>query len=218
MASRGRGAHVKGSNQERVIAKLLSKYSGQKVNRTMLSSAGASMGDADIRLTGDIFFPVGSDNIFSYEVKNHKDFKVSDVFKNTKILAEFWEQAVTDCRRVQNLKFCPMLITHVDRDTDYCLVVYNAEFVAEIQQHPKMQFSIQPTHFVNLQDQTEYFLTVLFKLKDLMEYIPYKRLIKIYTGFAWDQQTQIVGHSKQLKKQSADETAQAALNSLKGLK
>lgn len=193
MASRGRGAHVKGSAKERAVAKILSEYSGQKVNRTMLSGAGAGMGDLDVRLTGDIFFPIGSDNVFSYEVKNHKDFQVVDVFKNNQILASFWEQAVTDCRRVHDLGYCPMLISHVDRDTDYCLVVYQPKFLKELQKYPQMQYSIQPTHFVNPVGQIEYFTTVLFRLKDLVKYIPYKVLTKIYTGFDWDKQTKVVG-------------------------
>lgn len=216
MASRGKGAHVKGSNRERAISKILSKWSGQRVLRTLSSGAGGSRAEHETRMTGDLFFPVGSNNVFSYEIKDHKTTKLEHVFLNSTEISSFWQQAVTDCRRLQG--YNPMLIFHVNQQGDYCVFMYNEQLIHFLQTQEnidlaKVRLAVQYLSFIDLQGETQLFPTILMDLKDLVTYVPYPVLTKIYTGFDWEDLVQYKRSKKALT--TTQDVVTDALNATK---
>lgn len=120
----GSARHSKGSKRELSVSKELSKWSGEHFMRTLQSGAGGTRAVDDLRMTGDIFAPLGSKNSFSYEVKDHKATTLENVFMNTGEIPSFWEQCTTDCRRVKKFGYSPMLIFHIDRRGDFVLMPY----------------------------------------------------------------------------------------------
>lgn len=216
MASRGRGSNIKGSKRERFISKALSKWSGQRVLRTLESGAGSNRAENETRMTGDLFYPVGSNNVFSFEVKDHKATKLSHVFLNGAQISSFWQQAVTDCRKLKGRT--PMLIFHVDHKSDYCVFMYNEKFLHYLQTQKKIdlvkvRLAIQYLSFVDLQGRTQLFPTMLMQLKDLVDYVPYETMNKLYTDFNWED---LVQYSK--GKKILDTTQDVVIDALNATK
>lgn len=209
-ASVGSGAHAKGNQRERSVAKLLTKWTGQRVMRTLSSGAGGTRAVDEIRMTGDLFFPLGSDNPFSYEIKDHATSKSIQVFKNNGDIPEFLKQAVTDCRRVEKYGFNPMLIFHVSRETDYVLTIYN-EQLAEMLWSNNLSCSVQLNSFTEDRvDTLNRCKTIFTTLPDLMK-LDYKKVFDIYTDYSWEDQVSL----EKLQTKSIDDTFNSIDNILK---
>lgn len=184
-ASIGSGAHKKGNSRERLVAKQLTKWSGERVMRTLSSGAGGTRAVDEIRMTGDLFFPLGSNNSFSYEIKDHATTKLNQVFNNNGDIPEFWKQAVTDCRRVEKYGFIPMLIFHISRETDYVLTIFNPN-IAHSLLAKGLKCQIQVTSYKDDRLKTqENFLTILTTLPDLMK-INFTTVCEYTKDFDWE--------------------------------
>ena len=78
----GKANKKKGSNYERKIANIMSKYTGQRWKRTPYSGAGHISGDV---FCLDFEFP------YVIELKNRRDLSLLKVFKNPQIVAKYLE-------------------------------------------------------------------------------------------------------------------------------
>ena len=124
-ASRGSGAQSKGKNFERSISKKLTKlFPGITFNRTAYSGATSNLAaQSGIEtFTGDLFAQPGTplEGLFSYELKNHQNFKLAQVFNNGAIFKDFLHQNVTDGRRQHSV---PVLIMHSQQERDDIVTV-----------------------------------------------------------------------------------------------
>lgn len=117
----GSGAHKKGSNFERDVAKEFTKWSGVKFNRTFASGAQGDKFSSDVRVTGDLFAPVDYNFPFSVECKFHDDFNLRNVFINGSVVQLFLKQNVSDARRSSR---APMLVAKVSRQDTYVFLPY----------------------------------------------------------------------------------------------
>mgnify|MGYP004443566733 FL=1 len=117
----GSGAHKKGSNFERDVAKAFTKWSGVKFNRTFASGAQGDKFSSDVRVTGDLFAPVDYNFPFSVECKFHDDFNLRNVFINGSVVQLFLKQNVSDARRSNR---APMLVAKVSRQDTYVVLPY----------------------------------------------------------------------------------------------
>ena len=188
-ASRGASAHAKGNSRERLVAKLLTKWTGERVMRTLSSGAGGTRAVDEIRMTGDLFFPLGSKNPFSYEIKDHATTKLKQVFNNNGDIPDFFEQAVTDCRRVEKYGFNPMLIFHISRETDYVLTMYNDSLYIDLFKN-NLKFSTQWTSFEEKRLNTiNKCHTILTTLPELMK-LNYLDVFSYYSddNYSWEDQ------------------------------
>lgn len=117
----GSGAHKKGSDFERSIAKEFTNWSGVKFNRTFASGAQGDKFSSDVRVTGDLFAPVDYNFPFSVECKFHDDFNLRNVFINGSVVQLFLKQNVSDARRSNR---APMLVAKVSRQDTYVILPY----------------------------------------------------------------------------------------------
>ena len=187
-AGQGHGAKVKGSSRERELAKKLSAWSGEKVMRTLSSGAGGTRADGDIRMTGDLFFPIGSANPFNYEVKDHATTRIQHVFNNNGDIPSFLEQATTDARR-GNPSTVPMLIFHISREADYILVPYTKALFRQLRDS-LLPVQAQMSYFQDDKTkQVNKIPTLLTDLKSLTT-IPAETLFEWYADCNWDYMNQ----------------------------
>lgn len=119
MASQGKGAKVKGSGYELKMAKKFGPWWGGTFHRVP-GSGSLHWGD-DNRVAGDIAAPQGLDFPFVIECKKHEGWTMDNVLLNTGDPRGWWEQVVTDARRV---KLVPMLIFSRNRAKDYVMIPY----------------------------------------------------------------------------------------------
>lgn len=108
---------AKGSEYERKIAKLLSKFWGEEFHRVP-QSGGLRWGD-DNRVAGDITTPIDSVFPFTVECKKREGWELEQVLKGTGDVEKWWNQAVNDSERV-NLK--PLLIFSKNFAPSYVMV------------------------------------------------------------------------------------------------
>ena len=117
----GSGAHKKGSNFERDVAKAFTKWSGVKFNRTFAYRAQGDKFSSDVRVTGDLFAPVDYNFPFSVECKFHDDFNLRNIFINGSVVQLFLKQNISDARRSNR---APMLVAKVSRQDTYVVLPY----------------------------------------------------------------------------------------------
>lgn len=154
--------------------------------RTLSSGAGGTRAVDEIRMTGDLFFPLNSKNCFSYEVKDHASTRLQQVFNNNGDIPEFWEQAVTDARRIKKFGVVPVLLFHISREDDYILIPYQPDFYQHLQEF-NFPAQLQKTQFKNQMTKAqESFLTILTNLKGFTSTDP-QWLFKIYKGLDYDE-------------------------------
>lgn len=183
----GSGRKKKGSNRELFYSKKLSEWSGERVMRTLSSGAGGTRAVDEIRMTGDLFFPLGSPNCFSYEAKDHASTRLKHVFNNNGDIPSFWEQAVTDARRLKKFGVCPVLLFHISREDDYVLLPYQQEmYINLLKASPKVPVQLQMTSFTDkMRQQDNNFMTILTNLKGLFTQPPLK-VFALYSGLDYD--------------------------------
>lgn len=111
----------KGSNYELKTAKRLTDWWGEPFHRTPGSGSWSSTHNSDHQ-AGDIIAPIHSKFPFVVECKNQEKWSGDDIIFNAGKYPKFWEQVVTDARRVKKV---PMLIAHRNYSRDYCTVPYS---------------------------------------------------------------------------------------------
>lgn len=184
MASSGKGSKVKGSKYELDIAKKLAVWSGEQVHRVPQSGAGGSTWGADSRMNGDIVFPVGSKNSFVYECKKREGWGLHNLFLGTGQIKEWWEQVVTDARRMKEHGMAPCLIFSKNRDKDFILIPYIPaiyEFLT-VNGYPA---AIQRVSFDNIRKEPQYFDVILTTLEGFTAFDP-TFLFDSYRDLNWD--------------------------------
>ena len=188
-ASRGKGAGIKGHNYELKMSKVLTKWSGERVLRTMSSGAGAGKTENETRMTGDLFFPIGSNNPFNYECKDHANVKFTNFFFNNGEIPEFWNQATTDARRLEYS--VPVLLVHVpqvtggNRALDLVLLPYEGKFYNFLVKN-YLPAQVQITSYKDpMTEQLNHFKTILTDIKSFTA-IDSQALFKIYANCDWD--------------------------------
>lgn len=189
MASRGKAAGRKGSSYELKMSKILTKWSGERVLRTMSSGAGAGKTENETRMTGDLFFPIGSNNPFNYECKDHANVKFTNFFYNNGEIPEFWNQTTTDARR---LKYSvPVLLAHVpqvtggNRALDLVLLPYEGAFYNYLVRN-YLPAQVQITSYKDpMTEKVNNFKTILTDINSFTS-IEAKDLFTIYSNCDWD--------------------------------
>lgn len=96
---------AKGSEFERRVAKVLSKWWGEEFHRTPAS--GGLHWHEDNRVAGDIVTPEKSKFPFTVECKKREEWMLEQIIKGTGEIEKWWTQALGDSERV-GLK--PLLI------------------------------------------------------------------------------------------------------------
>jgi len=178
------GANRKGSAFELKVSKILSKWTGEHAMRVPSSGANHQQ-KGEIRMIGDITFPVGSPNAFNYECKNHDSMAVKQVLMNNGNIPSFWEQATTDARRVPNKSLSPMLVFNVSHDTIYIVVPYTSWLVKRLWENgsPCQIQKIMYNDTTTKKDNT--FDTILTTLSALVELNPLE-VFNTYRDIDWD--------------------------------
>lgn len=189
MASKGAGAHRKGSSYELKMSKILTKWSGEHVLRTMSSGAGAGKTEDETRMTGDLFFPIGSNNPFNYECKDHSNVRFTNFFFNNGELPEFWQQATSDARRLRYS--VPVLLVHVpqvtggNRALDMVLLPYEGAYYNYLVKH-YLPAQVQVTSYTDSMTQkTNNFKTILTDIKGFT-HPDSQDLFQMYQDCDWD--------------------------------
>ncbi|ANY29386.1 putative resolvase [Bacillus phage PK16] len=184
MASTGRGSKTKGSGYELKTAKTLSAWSGEQVHRVPQSGAGGHTWGSDSRMNGDIVFPVGSKNPFVYECKKREGWEMHHLFLNIGQIKVWWEQVVTDARRMKEHGMAPCLIFSKNRDKDYVLIPYIPEVFNTllINKHP---VSLQRVRYDNIRGEEQNFDTILTTLEGFTSFAP-AEIFALYQGINWD--------------------------------
>ncbi|AXF41917.1 holliday junction resolvase [Bacillus phage Saddex] len=183
MASQGRGARNKGSGFELKMAKELSAWSGENVQRVPQSGAGGFRFGSDMRMNGDITFPVGSGNVFVHECKKQEGVEVKDVFMSGGKIKSYWEQVVTDARRCADIKLVPCLIWSKNRDKVYFIMPYVEEVYNELA--GKFPVSRQLIKFLDIREEEQQFDTLMTTLEGFTSFD--KNVIwDYYRGIDWD--------------------------------
>lgn len=208
-STRGHGASKKGSGYERATAKKLSKWTGENYMRTLQSGAGGTRAVDDLRMTGDIFAPLGSPNAFSYECKDHATTKLQQVFNNNGDIPSFWEQCTTDCRRVSKYGYSPMLIFHINREADYVLTPFT-EWLRENLIEIEAPCQCQRTWYTQERTQLKYQFDTILTTLDSITKLPPLQMFKKYQFLDWDRL------NKDLHKdtKSADEVVDQLLDNI----
>lgn len=178
------GANRKGSAFELKVSKILSKWTGEHAMRVPSSGANHQQ-KGEIRMIGDITFPVGSPNAFNYECKNHDSMAVKQVLMNNGNIPSFWEQATTDARRVPNKSLSPMLVFNVSHDTIYIVVPYTSWLVKRLWENgsPCQIQKIMYNDTTTKKDNT--FDTILTTLSALVKLNPLE-VFNTYRDIDWD--------------------------------
>ena len=88
----------KGSEFERRIARILSKWWGEEFHRT--PGSGGLHWKKDNRVAGDIVAPMGSNFPFSIENKKWEDWEIIQLLKGTGDIENWWKQCEGDAIRV----------------------------------------------------------------------------------------------------------------------
>ena len=184
-AKRGSSANSKGSSGEREVAKSLSKWTGENFMRTLQSGAGGTRAVDDLRMTGDIFAPLGSKNSFSYEVKNHSGVTLYNVFNNNGAIPSFWEQCTTDCRRVKKFGYSPMLIFKVEYRDTYCIFPYTDWAINEIKNNNGRYLVTQIGYSVKRNSTKYMFPVIVTNMKTLIT-TDHDKMFDVYRGLKWD--------------------------------
>jgi len=109
----------KGSEYERKIAKILSKYWGEDFHRTPMS--GGLHWKEDNRVAGDIVTPPESVYPFTTECKKRQEWSMDQLLKGTGEIEEWWNQAVGDSVRV---KLKPLVIFAKNFSPDFMMLRY----------------------------------------------------------------------------------------------
>jgi hypothetical protein len=113
---------AKGSEFERKVAKLLSKWWKEQFHRTPMS--GGLHWKEDNRVAGDIVTPPNSVYPFTTECKKREEWEFEQIIKGTGEVEKWWTQAITDGERV-GLK--PLLIFSKNFAPSY-LMMYCEDF------------------------------------------------------------------------------------------
>lgn len=125
----------KGSEYERKIAKILSKWWGEPFHRTPMS--GGLHWREDNRVAGDIVTPPNSVYPWCTECKKRNEWHLEQLLKSTGDVEKWWKQAVTDSERV-GLR--PLLIFSKNFAPDYLMMKYD-EF-NEIVDDPQFNYFV----------------------------------------------------------------------------
>lgn len=185
MASAGSGAHQKGNNFERAVSKKLSKAWQVEVNRTAYSgsTSNASAQAGLSGFTGDLFVTPSSklSGIFSFELKNHANFRLRHIFMNNGEYPSYLEQCVEDSRRQGSV---PVLILHVTREDDYVVIPHNKTYLAWLRKNNYPAMEVLSSYTNSRTQQTNDFEMLVTNLKAFCA-TPQKILLS-YRGSVWD--------------------------------
>lgn len=123
MASKGKGARLKGSGLELKIAKILTAWAGNGVTFTRSPNSGAwgSTHGTYSAIAGDIATEYAWP--FNFELKNHETFTSLDtIYHSQANIQSFWNQSVQDAVRTKKV---PILLNHRNRSKHYISMPYS---------------------------------------------------------------------------------------------
>lgn len=108
---------AKGSDFERKIAKVLSRWWGEEFHRTPMS--GGLQWKQDNRVAGDIVTPPDSIYPFTTECKKREEWNFEQVLKGTGDVEKYWQQATKDSEKVS---MRPLLIFSKNFAPNYMMI------------------------------------------------------------------------------------------------
>jgi hypothetical protein len=179
MASQGRGAKVKGSGYELKMAKKFGPWWGGTFHRVP-GSGSLHWGD-DNRVAGDIAAPQGLDFPFVIECKKHEGWTMDHVLMNIGDPKGWWEQVVTDARRVKHV---PMLIFSRNRAKDYVMVPHSTWLYLKLESIAKENMKTTVT-IKNIRDELQHF-DVIVTTFDLISQVDPAALRTYAETIEWD--------------------------------
>lgn len=158
----------KGSEYERKIAKILSKYWGEDFHRTPMS--GGLHWKDDNRVAGDIVTPPTSIYPWTTECKKRQEWGFDQLLKGTGEVEQWWKQALGDSVRV-GLK--PLVIFAKNFSPNYMMFEYeDAKVFAKELGMEELPF----IHFVLHKPNTA--SRVICILEDFIKHVPKEVVIK----------------------------------------
>lgn len=192
----GSGAHKKGSDFERDIAKAFTKWSGVKFNRTFASGAQGDKFSNDVRVTGDLFAPVDYNFPFSVECKFHDDFNLRNVFINGSVVQLFLKQNISDARRSQR---APLLVAKVSRQDTYCILPYHKELETLIKEKQSPYF-VRDMYYVDNMTRVNYHFNMIITNLDSLLLATPDELWEWYSTLDWN----VLNENKSKKESEID--------------
>lgn len=192
----GSGAHKKGSDFERDIAKAFTKWSGVKFNRTFASGAQGDKFSNDVRVTGDLFAPVDYNFPFSVECKFHDDFNLRNVFINGSVVQLFLKQNISDARRSQR---APLLVAKVSRQDTYCILPYHKELETLLKEKQSPYF-VRDMYYVDNMTRVNYHFNMIITNLDSLLLATPDELWEWYSTLDWN----VLNENKSKKESEID--------------
>jgi len=179
MASVGRGSRQKGAAFELKMSKKISKWWGGTFSRT--PGSGSLHWGNDQRVAGDIVPPQGMDFPFVIECKKHEGFTIENVMLNTGEPSSWWQQVITDSRRVGKV---PMLIFSRNRAKVFVMIPYDEKLYSLLS---KIGTAVMRTTVdtKNIRDEVQKF-DVLITTYDVITQVPIPKLKSYAKNVDWD--------------------------------
>ncbi len=177
----------KGSSYERKVAKILTEWTGEEVHR--VPASGGLRWGADQRVAGDIVFPANSSNSFVYECKKREEIELKHLFLNIGSIKDYWQQVVTDSRRMKEHGMSPCLIFSKNRDKDYVIIPYVEHIFKQLQatNHPVAN---QYISFEDKDGLTNRFDVILTTLDALTSFVYPSEIFDTYRNLDWDKENE----------------------------
>lgn len=190
----GHGRVSKGKNYERKVAKELSEAFKTDVQRT--GGSGAYRGvqtdynksdeEGKVGFVGDLFFPEDHPlSIFNYELKNHVNSRLTNIFNNNGEIPSFLEQVITDSNRLGGVGHtAPCLIFHVAREDDYVVFPYSVEIYKDLV--TKGPVMIKVMSFYQKRTELTYRYQMLITSRQVFQQVNPEQIQQVYSKLDWD--------------------------------
>lgn len=163
----------KGSDYERKVSKVLSKWWGEEFHRTPAS--GGLKWKEDNRVAGDIVTPVNSKYPYVTELKKREEWLLEQLLKGTGSIEKWWNQVTDDSKRT-GMK--PFLIFSKNFSPDFGMML-EEDFnkIVQARKNKHVPFNVFTIH---KKDKTER-LRVLFLLEDFVANFSKEDILSAYS-------------------------------------